>query len=251
MECLHLKHLTDWTLFKQSSTLSMKIVLLHDGNRLSSIPFGHPVHMRKSYANMSRPRFNKICWPQLENLMRSGSSSSTPTCEAGFDEKHCNQEKQTFQYLKRKFPRLSDAKIKESNSRIRKGSCVCSNFEAERKRSLESVYGSYLWIFLTREEMITTFSWWQFLSKIFCNGTKISGLLRWSNAWGLLLVSVWRCFRTRLQKARNKTMDSWNHYMTFFRPNYLPGILSSIKNSYNITVIRKIKMNFHFVGICK
>jgi len=41
----------DWLLFIDSSQLSLKAVLLHDGNTLPSIPVGHSVH-NESYENM-------------------------------------------------------------------------------------------------------------------------------------------------------------------------------------------------------
>jgi len=40
----------DWQLFIDSPQLSLKAVLLHDGNTLPSIPVGHSVH--ESYENM-------------------------------------------------------------------------------------------------------------------------------------------------------------------------------------------------------
>jgi len=42
----------DWRLFRDSSKLSLKAVLLHNGNTLPSIPVGHSVHNKKSYENM-------------------------------------------------------------------------------------------------------------------------------------------------------------------------------------------------------
>lgn len=42
----------EWRLFIDSSKLSLKAVLLHNGNELPSIPIGHAVHMKESYSNM-------------------------------------------------------------------------------------------------------------------------------------------------------------------------------------------------------
>lgn len=42
----------DWRLFIDSSKLSLKAVLLHNGNALPSIPVGHAVHMKESYENV-------------------------------------------------------------------------------------------------------------------------------------------------------------------------------------------------------
>lgn len=54
MKSLNLNHdPTEWRLFIDSSKLSLKAVLLHNGNLLSSIPVGHAVHMKETYANMT------------------------------------------------------------------------------------------------------------------------------------------------------------------------------------------------------
>ena len=42
----------DWRLFIALSKLSLKAVLLHNGNTLPSIPVGHSVHNKESYENM-------------------------------------------------------------------------------------------------------------------------------------------------------------------------------------------------------
>jgi len=53
MHTLNINHIPlDWQLFIDSSKLSLKAVLLHNGNTLSSIPVGHSVHSKESYENM-------------------------------------------------------------------------------------------------------------------------------------------------------------------------------------------------------
>ena len=53
MQTLDINHIPlDWTLFIDSSKLSLKAVLLHNGNTLPSIPVGHSVHNKESYENM-------------------------------------------------------------------------------------------------------------------------------------------------------------------------------------------------------
>jgi len=42
----------DWRLLVDSSKLSLKAVLLHNGNILPSIPVGHSMHNKESYYNM-------------------------------------------------------------------------------------------------------------------------------------------------------------------------------------------------------
>jgi len=43
----------DWQLFTDSSKLSLKAVLLHNGNTLPSVPFGHSMHNNESYENIN------------------------------------------------------------------------------------------------------------------------------------------------------------------------------------------------------
>ena len=41
-----------WRLFIDSSKMSFKVVLLHNGNRFPSIPLAHAANIKKSYENM-------------------------------------------------------------------------------------------------------------------------------------------------------------------------------------------------------
>lgn len=43
---------SEWRLFIDSSKRSLKVVLLHNGNKLPSIPIGHSVHMKEEYSNV-------------------------------------------------------------------------------------------------------------------------------------------------------------------------------------------------------
>ena len=53
MQTLNFNHIPlDWRLFIDSSKLSHKAVLLHNGNTIPSIPVGHSVHNKDSYENM-------------------------------------------------------------------------------------------------------------------------------------------------------------------------------------------------------
>ena len=59
MKSLNLDHdPTEWRLFIDSSKLSLKAVLLHNGNRLASIPIGHEGDLCK---HDSPPQLNQIC----------------------------------------------------------------------------------------------------------------------------------------------------------------------------------------------
>ena len=54
MKSLNLEHdPTEWRLFIDSSKLSLKALLLHNGKRLASNFIGHTVHMKETYANMT------------------------------------------------------------------------------------------------------------------------------------------------------------------------------------------------------
>ena len=55
MNALGIKHdQQEWRLFIDSSKLSLKAVLLHNGNQHPSIPVGHAVHMKETYENLKQ-----------------------------------------------------------------------------------------------------------------------------------------------------------------------------------------------------
>ena len=49
--------LSEWRLFIDSSKRSLKCVLLHNGNKLASIPIGHSVQMKETYENYEKHSF--------------------------------------------------------------------------------------------------------------------------------------------------------------------------------------------------
>lgn len=54
MKCLSLKHdLTEWRLFIDSTELSLKAVLLYNGNHPPFILVGHAVSMSETYLNLT------------------------------------------------------------------------------------------------------------------------------------------------------------------------------------------------------
>jgi hypothetical protein len=54
METLNISHNPlDWRLFTDSSKLSLKAVLLQNGNTLPSIPVGHSMHNKESCENVN------------------------------------------------------------------------------------------------------------------------------------------------------------------------------------------------------
>jgi hypothetical protein len=53
MEALGHQHNTpEWCLFIDSSKVSLKAELLHNGNKYPSVPLAHTVNMKESYENM-------------------------------------------------------------------------------------------------------------------------------------------------------------------------------------------------------
>jgi len=60
MNALGIKHDSqEWRLSIDSSKLSLKAVLLHNGNQHPCIPVGHAVHMKETYENL-RQLLNKL-----------------------------------------------------------------------------------------------------------------------------------------------------------------------------------------------
>jgi len=178
MQTLSINHIPlDWRLFIVSSKLSLKTVLLHDGNTLPSVSVGyHSVHNKKSYENvkilMEAINYYKFKWQicgdlKVVALLLGLKQGFTKYCcficewdsrarslhysrkdwharksfEPGImnvenqplvelskillpsmrlklgltknSVKAMNQEKAAFTYLREKFPRLSEAKLKE------------------------------------------------------------------------------------------------------------------------------------------
>lgn len=167
---------SEWRLFIDSSVLSLKVVLLHNGNLYPSVPIGHAVHMKETYENMqlllnhieySKYNWNicgdlkvvaillglqlgytKYCcflcewdsrardshyvrkhWPPRKDLVPGQKNVAH---EPLVDKKNIylpplhiklglmrnyvkamNKQSEAFTYLRQKFPRISDAKIKE------------------------------------------------------------------------------------------------------------------------------------------
>jgi hypothetical protein len=67
MQTLNINHNPlDWRLFIDSSKLSLKTVLHHNGNTLLSIPVDHSVHNKESYENikilMKAINYDKFKW---------------------------------------------------------------------------------------------------------------------------------------------------------------------------------------------
>lgn len=54
IHCFDIKYdSSEWRLFIDSSKTSLKVVLLHNGNKFASIPIGHSVHMKEDYNDLA------------------------------------------------------------------------------------------------------------------------------------------------------------------------------------------------------
>ena len=67
MDSLGCDYLTeDWQLFIDLSKVSLKGVLLHNGNRYPSILIAHAIHMKETYGNMQtlleKIDYKKYAW---------------------------------------------------------------------------------------------------------------------------------------------------------------------------------------------
>ena len=67
MQTLNINHNSlDWRLYMDSSKLSLKAVILHNGNTLPSTPVDHSVHNKESYENMKilmeAVNYGKFTW---------------------------------------------------------------------------------------------------------------------------------------------------------------------------------------------
>lgn len=62
----------DWRLFIDSSKISLKVVLLYNGNRYAPIPIGHSTHLKEKYENLvkilDKINYNNHKWKVVEDL---------------------------------------------------------------------------------------------------------------------------------------------------------------------------------------
>jgi hypothetical protein len=73
MNGLGIKHdPQEWRLFIDSSKLSLKAMLLHNGNQHPSTPVGHNVHIKQTYKNqkqlLNKLEYSKYSWDIYSNL---------------------------------------------------------------------------------------------------------------------------------------------------------------------------------------
>jgi len=208
MQTLNINHNPlDWRFFIDSSKLSLKAFLLHNGNTLPSIPVGHSVRNKESYENMKilmeainydklkwqicgdlkvialllglQQGFTKYCcficewdsrdwslhysrkdWPARKSLepgimnaenqpLEEPSKILLPSMhlKRGLMKnfvKAMNQEEAAFTYLQEKFPRLSEAKLKEGIiigpqiQALIKDKCLDKHLQSDEKAAWDS-----------------------------------------------------------------------------------------------------------------
>jgi len=87
MEVLgHEYNLDQWHLFTDSSKVSLKVVLLHNGNRFPSVPLAHAANMKESYESvkllLERIKYDEFKWKLYGDLKlwHSYSDCNTKYC---------------------------------------------------------------------------------------------------------------------------------------------------------------------------
>ena len=70
-----------WRLFIDSSKVSLKVVLLHNGNRFPSVPLAHAAKMKEGYESM-KLLFGRIKTTNLSGVLRCSQGCGTVTRNA-------------------------------------------------------------------------------------------------------------------------------------------------------------------------
>jgi hypothetical protein len=75
MEFLGHEHDPDkWRLFIDSSEMNLKVVLLHNGNKLPSVPLAHAANIKENYENM-KPLLGGIMYDEFKLKLCGGLKS--------------------------------------------------------------------------------------------------------------------------------------------------------------------------------
>jgi len=84
-----------WRLFIDSSKVSLKVVLLQDGSRVSSVPLAHAANTKESYESMKlllgKIKYNEFKWKLCGDLRlwpcssecNSGTQNTAVSCASG------------------------------------------------------------------------------------------------------------------------------------------------------------------------
>ncbi|UYV60728.1 hypothetical protein LAZ67_1002045 [Cordylochernes scorpioides] len=124
MEALGHDHDTEeWRLFIDSSKISMKAVLLHNGNKFPSVPIAHASNMKETYENMKlllkKIEYERYGYKNIANLSLIDSENiylPPLHIKLGLMKnfvKAMDRNASGFAYLKQTFSSISEAKIKE------------------------------------------------------------------------------------------------------------------------------------------
>lgn len=122
MNALGIKHdPQEWRLFIDSSKLSLKAVLLHNGNRLPSIPVGHTVYMKETYDNLKQLlnclQYSKYGWHLCCDLKVVALLMGL---QLGYTKYCCflcewDSRAKTLHYVERDWPQRKSLKVGEKN----------------------------------------------------------------------------------------------------------------------------------------
>ena len=122
MNALVMKHdPQEWRLFIDFSKLSLKVVLLHNGNQHPSIPVGHAVYMKETYENLKQQlnnlEYSKYGWHVCGDLK---VVSLLMGLQLGYMKYCCflcewDSRAKTLHYLKRDWPQRKSLKVREKN----------------------------------------------------------------------------------------------------------------------------------------
>jgi len=118
MNALGIKHdPQEWRLFTDSSKLSLKEVLLHNGNQHPSIPVRHAVHMKETNENLKqllyKLEYSKYGWHICGDLK---VVSLLMRLQLGYRKYRCflcewDRREKTLHYLKRDWPQRKSLNV--------------------------------------------------------------------------------------------------------------------------------------------
>lgn len=112
----------DWRLFIDSSKTSLKVVLLHNGNRYAPIPIGHSVHLKEKYDNLelilNKIKYKDHNWSVVGDLKiismilgQQGGYTKKPCFICEFD----TREKDRNDHWTKNYPKRSSFKVGTDN----------------------------------------------------------------------------------------------------------------------------------------
>ena len=112
---------SDWRFFIDSSSRSLKAILLHNTNQWPSIPLDHSVHMKETYENvkilLSALKYTQYNWEVIGDFKMVPKKVLMPPLHIKLGlikqfVKKLNPEGDAFKHIHELFPKLSEAKVK-------------------------------------------------------------------------------------------------------------------------------------------